>query len=374
MAAMLKHDATLLCEFGLAVLVVCLLVRIVRRKQSLPLPPGPPGIPFVGNILLMSPNKGWVDFEHWSKTYDSDLISLTGLGQQIIVANTYASSKAVLDRLNLSDRPHSVSMGELAGWNRATVLHYYDDVWKLQRRYLHQVLGTRAGLRKYDDLREGAAARFVKGLIDSPGSLEEQCHIYTTDLMLRIAFGYKTIGHDPMIQMAERALESSSEFTTPGTWLADVLPILRYIPSWNPFSKLHSAVETEKRNIHTLFDVPFDWVKREIVSTSGKPPQSFTGELLSQPDMTPEGELEVKWTAGTFLAAGSHTTTWTMFAFFKLMAAHPDIQRRAQAEIDSVLGAERLPVIGDMDRLPYTYTCCLETMRYHVVAPFGEWG
>ncbi|KAL1686763.1 cytochrome P450, partial [Schizophyllum commune] len=367
MAAMLTHDATLLCEFGLAGLVVCLLVRVVRRKQSLPLPPGPPGIPFVGNILLMSPNKGWVDFEHWSKTYDSDLISLTGLGQQIIVANTYASSKAVLDRLNLSDRPHSVSMGELAGWNRATVLHYYDDVWKLQRRYLHQVLGTRAGLRKYDDLREGAAARFVKGLIDSPGSLEEQCHIYTTDLMLRIAFGYKTIGHDPMIQMAERALESSSEFTTPGTWLVDVLPVLRYLPSWIPFSKLHSAVETEKRNIHTLFDVPFDWVKREIAS--GKPPQSFTGELLSQPDMTPEGELEVKWTAGTFLAAGSHTTTWTMFAFFKLMAAHPDIQRRAQAEIDSVLGVERLPV-SDMDRLPYTYACGLETMRYHVVAPF----
>ena len=61
-----------------------------------------------------------------------------------------------------------------------------------------------------------------------------------------------------------------------------------------------------------------------------------------------------------------------MFAFFKLMAAHPDIQRRAQAEIDSVLGAERLPVISDMDRLPYTYACCLETMRYHVVAPFGE--
>ena len=69
MAAMLTHDATLLCEFGLVGLVVCLLVRVVRRKQSLPLPPGPPGIPFVGNILLMSPNKGWVDFEHWSKTY-----------------------------------------------------------------------------------------------------------------------------------------------------------------------------------------------------------------------------------------------------------------------------------------------------------------
>ena len=71
-------------------------------------------------------------------------------------------------------------MGELAGWNRATVLHYYDDVWKLQRRYLHQVLGTRAGLRKYDDLRKGAAARFVKGLIDSPGSLEEQCHMWAS--------------------------------------------------------------------------------------------------------------------------------------------------------------------------------------------------
>ncbi|KAL1742772.1 cytochrome P450 [Schizophyllum fasciatum] len=362
MTGTLAHNAILLCEIGLLACAVSLLVRIVRRRRDLPLPPGPPGLPIVGNILLMNPDKGWEEFEQWSKIYDCDLISLGGLGQRMIVANTYSSAKAILERLNMSDRPRSMSMGELAGWKRTTVMHPYDDVWKLQRRYLHQTLGSRAGLRKYDELREAAAARFVKGLLDDTQSLEEQCHIFTSDVMLRIAYGYKSVGHDPMIQMAEKALQSSSEFTSPGTWLVDVLPILQYVPAWVPGSRLRSAVETERQNMHTLFDIPFEWVKTEIAK--GKVSQSFTGELLSQLDMTPEGEME----RGHLPV---NQTTWTVYAFFKLMCSHRDVQERAQAEIDNVVGPDRLPAVSDMAMLPYTYACCLEILRYHIVAPFG---
>lgn len=363
------YSPTLLSEVGLAILATWYLVRLVRRRNMLPLPPGPPGRPLVGNILLMSPDKGWENFQRWSSTYDSDLISLSGLGQCIIVANTYASAKAILETLNISDRPQSVSMSELAGWKDATVFHRYDESWKLQRRYLHQFLGTRTGLRKYDEMREAAAARFARGLLDAPSSLEEQCHIFTGDLVLRITYGYESKGHDPMIRIAEKALQSSTEFSTPGLWLVDVLPFLQYIPAWVPGTGWKRAVETERRNVYDLVDLPLNWLKAEMAK--GRVPQSFAAEMLSQPDLSPEGAFEVKWAAGTIYAAGSHTTTWTILAFFKLMCCHPEIQARAQAEIDIVVGPDRLPAVSDMAALPYTHACCLEAMRYHVVAPFG---
>jgi cytochrome P450 len=54
------------------------------------------------------------------------------------------------------------------------------------------------------------------------------------------------------------------------------------------------------------------------------------------------------------------------------MCMHPEIQKRAQAEIDAVVGHDRLPGFEDRPHLPYIEAICKETMRYHAVVPNGE--
>ena len=54
------------------------------------------------------------------------------------------------------------------------------------------------------------------------------------------------------------------------------------------------------------------------------------------------------------------------------MTCFPEAQRKAQAEIDAVIGQERLPSITDRDRLPYCYALMLEIFRWIPVAPMGE--
>ncbi|KAJ6529891.1 hypothetical protein DFH09DRAFT_934621, partial [Mycena vulgaris] len=46
----------------------------------------------------------------------------------------------------------------------------------------------------------------------------------------------------------------------------------------------------------------------------------------------------------------------------------PDVQRKAQAEIDSVTGGTRIPLFRDRDQLPYV----TEVFRWHCVAPLGN--
>jgi len=53
------------------------------------------------------------------------------------------------------------------------------------------------------------------------------------------------------------------------------------------------------------------------------------------------------------------------------MVLFPDVQRRAQAEIDSVIGAGRLPVYADREQLPYVTAVVTELFRWHSVAPLG---
>ena len=54
------------------------------------------------------------------------------------------------------------------------------------------------------------------------------------------------------------------------------------------------------------------------------------------------------------------------------MVQYPEVQKRAQAEIDAVVGTERLPDFGDRFSLPYIEAVYRETLRWHPVAPLGE--
>ncbi|TFK58390.1 cytochrome P450, partial [Pluteus cervinus] len=53
------------------------------------------------------------------------------------------------------------------------------------------------------------------------------------------------------------------------------------------------------------------------------------------------------------------------------MVLYPEVQRKAQSEIDAVIGNVRLPVCGDRDSLPYVNALVLEVFRWHSVAPGG---
>lgn len=53
------------------------------------------------------------------------------------------------------------------------------------------------------------------------------------------------------------------------------------------------------------------------------------------------------------------------------MALHQDAQKKAQAELDVVVGPDRLPDLNDMDKLPYIIAIIKESLRWHVPTPLG---
>ena len=58
-------------------------------------------------------------------------------------------------------------------------------------------------------------------------------------------------------------------------------------------------------------------------------------------------------------------------AFFLAMVNNPDIQRKAQKELDEVVGVDRLPDFQDRESLPYVNAVVKEVSRWHSVLPFG---
>ena len=54
------------------------------------------------------------------------------------------------------------------------------------------------------------------------------------------------------------------------------------------------------------------------------------------------------------------------------MMLYPDVQKRAQAEIDAVVGTQRLPTLEDRPGLPYVNALVKEALRWNPVVPMGS--
>ena len=60
-----------------------------------------------------------------------------------------------------------------------------------------------------------------------------------------------------------------------------------------------------------------------------------------------------------------------MGAFFLAMALYPEVQKKAQQELDAVVGSERLPDFSDRPSLPYVNAIVKELLRWHPATPMG---
>ena len=80
----------------------------------------------------------------------------------------------------------------------------------------------------------------------------------------------------------------------------------------------------------------------------------------------------IKTTAAILYAAGADTTVSSIIGCILAILLYPSVQRKAQAEIDEVIGGGRLPQFEDRERLPYVNALVKETLRWRVSAPIGQ--
>jgi hypothetical protein len=65
-------------------------------------------------------------------------------------------------------------------------------------------------------------------------------------------------------------------------------------------------------------------------------------------------------------------TVSSMSSLFLALVLSPRVQKRAQAELDVVVGRDRLPTFDDRPRLPYIEAICRELLRWWMITPMGS--
>ncbi|KAF9062871.1 cytochrome P450 [Rhodocollybia butyracea] len=354
-------------------LFLCILIalRPFTRRRHPPMPPGPKGWPVIGNLLDLPPTHGWEVFSDWGKKW-GDLLSVSAFGTTVIVINSYKRCQEMLDKKSniYSDRPYVPMAMDLAEMKDTMGFLPYNKCFRFSRRLFHRELGSSSAVRAFFPQEELLGRKFLRRVLHNPENLQEHCFQHAGAIILQIAYGYEVESEsdDPLVRVANLGMDRFNRATAPGAFLVNQMPILLKVPDWFPGTEWKRIGRSWAKDYWAMVDVPFDFVKKQLSDGTAK--DSFTANWLRQ-NLSAQEELDLKLASGSMFGGGSETTAITVYAFFLVMAMFPDVQRRAQAELDAVIGHDRLPTFEDRPQLPYIEAMYKELLRYHAVVPNG---
>lgn len=352
---------------------VCVYIVLQRSKARLPLPPGPRKWPLIGNLLDMPGGRAWLKYAEWSREYGSDIIHLSAAGTSILVLNSAELVNELMEKRSAiySSRAQLTMLHELMGWKDAFSFAPTNPTWRAQRKIFMQALNpNNAALFHGKQLR--ATHELLWRLHKGPANLFHELHHWAAILIMDITYGIRGDAADPYIETAVEALDSMAIAGAPGAFLVDAVPLLRHMPEWTPGAGFKRQAREWNVLRQKMANRPFIAAKQQITSGSYTP--SLVSNALEAVDKNQdlaEQEELIKGAAVTSYGGGSDTVVAAVSAFVLAILQHPEIQAKAQRQLDEVLGHGELPSFQDVQSLPYITALVKEVLRHNPVTPLA---
>ncbi|KAG8989510.1 hypothetical protein FRB90_002205 [Tulasnella sp. 427] len=297
----------------------------------------------------------------------------------ILIVNAYEAARELLDKRAAlyADRPRMVMMGEPIGVEKETQMKRYDTGWRLQRKYLKQVLSANGVKANYVKLLENAWVEYLKSLISVPDHFLANLTSMIGQTVIDSSYGRHTDdeGNDYL-----KRLKYVQELVVGATfgYIVDLAPFLKHLPSWLSGMQFKRDAARWKAETDETRNLLFSRAIKDVYERGSTAQPSYTINALKQlRDADVEMNVSnpyveaIKHSGFAFYSAGSETTEFTFRSLLLAMILFPEVQSAARAEIDRVIGKDRLPAFEDRENTPYHRAMVLESLRWNPAGPVG---
>jgi cytochrome P450 len=339
-----------------------------RRRH---LPPGPQGLPFIGNLLDLG------DSEQvrgkaiaWHREFGDIFYTKIG-GTDYIWLSSPKVVKDLLDKKSniYSSRSPAPLAQDVASGGKRQLFMEYGPEWRNLRKSSHALLNSTSAV-KYQPIQDYESKQLMMELLETPNQFYEHNRRYSASVIMFLTYGYRlpTWEH-PLVKKIYTVLDNLTEMTAPGAHIVDSFPSLARLPQWI-FGNWRTFAERVFDYDSEVYMELWQTLKKQV--DAGSAGDCFCKEYyLSDPTKNGIDDMQAAYMCGGLVEAGSETTSTTLNNFVLAMILFPQALAKAQKEIDIAIGSERIPSWEDERDLPYVRALVKEVLRWRPVNKFG---
>lgn len=325
------------------------------------LPPGPPGLPLIGNLHQAPSIYPWRTYSEWHKKY-GPIFSLQYGPRTIIMLGTHQVAHELLDKKSniYSSRPRLVMTGECISKGLRTLLLPYGFRWRAHHRLQASVLNVQM-VQKYQAVQDLESKHLLVDLL-ARNDFAECFHRYSASVIFSLAYGRRTpTGHEPEVKTVDHIMQRLNKAFLE-TWVVDIFPFLNILPTF---------IAPWKRRAEKMHNFERSFFTGLLESSEHKSSWNWSKQMRNVKESQTLSKTELAYVLGVTYEAGSDTTSMALEVFVLAAVLHPDAVHKAQEELDRVVGPSRLPHFGDLDRLSYIQAFVKEVHRWRPIIPGG---
>ncbi|KAK5640470.1 hypothetical protein RI129_011281 [Pyrocoelia pectoralis] len=338
--------------------IFLLLLWYVDTRKPNNFPPGPKWLPIIGcawELSNLHKAKGSLSevAQELALKYGSVIGTKVGRTLTVFVYGTKAY-KELLSKDDLNGRPDDI-------FSTSRTLGKRREQKKFLMRHLKETVFNKIVLEEILAEQVHTIIHDIKKTIESDGviCITNLFPVHALDSIYILMTGDKC--SDQEMEELHKVMTSFSENISSTGMLFSHFPFLRYICpdycGYNTYVNIHKKILAFiSKKVKILKEICGPQPSRGFI-------QAYLEKINSVKGQSDFSEEELLAMCLDLLAAGFDTTSNTLGFTFLYLLLHPEVQERAQEEIDSVIGKGRPPTLEDRPQLPYVESIVLESIR-----------
>nr|QNS29959.1 cytochrome P450 [Nothapodytes nimmoniana] len=355
--------------------ICLLLLHKLYQRLRFKLPPGPRPLPVVGNIYDVKPVR-FRCYADWAKVYGPIFSVYFGSQLNVVVCNSELAKEVLKDKdQHLADRQRDRMQSQFSRNGQDLIWADYGPHYVKVRKVCNLELFSAKRLESLRPIREDEVTALVESIFKDSINSENSGEA----LLLREHLGSVSLNNITRLTFGKRFINSKGELdeqgqefkgiVSNGGRLSAKITAAEHVPwlRWMFFGHNKAfSQHTARRDRLTRVIMQEHTLRR---TATGGSKQHFVDALFSlkeQYDLSEDTIIGLLW---DMITAGMDTTTISVEWAMAELVKNPRVQKKAQEELDQVVGSDRVMSESDISKLTYLQSVAKEALRLHPPTP-----